>query len=799
MKKIAIFLLITLSLWVSISARDIQALLNSKKIPPFEKLYVHVDREQYATGDIIWLKAYQVNGVTHQLNSNFRNIFVQLVADDGRVVKDLLLFSIKGQAHGEFRTDSLAGGIYTIRASTKYLENFGEEALFHKKIIIYKSISSFDQIEKVQTDSSKMDVSFLPEGGSLVLNVSNTVAFKAIDQKGRGINITGQIRNDRGDSITSFATSYLGMGKFILMPEDGVSYHATIDRYPELKIQLPPAKANGICLNYKAEGELLMFEISTSNNQENYPEFYFVASHKGTSLFHQKVEMVGNTRDIKVKKILFPNGISKITLLDTALNPLAERLIFVDQGSGDLLNLRLNEKEFKPREEVKLDVDALLDPGDSITSTMSVAVVNKNHLSTGENSQNIKSYLLLDSDLKGAIELPASYFVDDQFYTSAEKLDLLMLVHGWTNYLWDDVEQTPPPLLEDWNDAGINVSGYVKKLLWNSPVPEAVLAMDYVYRNFRIGTTTADKNGRFLFKQIYYLESLKVMLNAQTKNGSRNLDIRLDPLPEKDTLVSLSLLKSNCLDIDLNPDFVRKNSFRQMKELEFNPEEGTILLDGIDIVKNRDNSIFRSSGAYPWADKTLLITKDDYSFKNLLDYLRSKVPAFTDYGDEVMLKNKPVQFMIDGLDHKYSLKDIRNIQMREIEIIDIMDPGFRRGFALEELGAVDESGLIAIYKKATSDDMDSYAKGRLIPRIKGYTLSKKFYSPVYSLENLDSPKPDFRPTLYWNPELKFENGKANINFFTSDEVADYVVVVEGITKNGKICFGTASFTVDKKQ
>jgi len=66
----------------------------------------------------------------------------------------------------------------------------------------------------------------------------------------------------------------------------------------------------------------------------------------------------------------------------------------------------------------------------------------------------------------------------------------------------------------------------------------------------------------------------------------------------------------------------------------------------------------------------------------------------------------------------------------------------------------------------------------------------------YTLENRIDLKPDFRPTLYWNPELRLYNRKANISFFTSDEWGQCEVVVEGISKNGKICFGTAGFTVN---
>jgi len=51
--------------------------------------------------------------------------------------------------------------------------------------------------------------------------------------------------------------------------------------------------------------------------------------------------------------------------------------------------------------------------------------------------------------------------------------------------------------------------------------------------------------------------------------------------------------------------------------------------------------------------------------------------------------------------------------------------------------------------------------------------------------------------LFWNPRLSFEDGKANIDFFTSDEQTQYVVTVEGITKNGKICFGTTNFKVSQ--
>ena len=68
MKKLTVLTLFVLSVLVNLSAQDIESRITAKKPLLFEKLYVHVDREFYSPGDVIWMKVYQVNGITHQLN-----------------------------------------------------------------------------------------------------------------------------------------------------------------------------------------------------------------------------------------------------------------------------------------------------------------------------------------------------------------------------------------------------------------------------------------------------------------------------------------------------------------------------------------------------------------------------------------------------------------------------------------------------------------------------------------------------------------------------------------------------------
>jgi uncharacterized protein YfaS (alpha-2-macroglobulin family) len=47
--------------------------------------------------------------------------------------------------------------------------------------------------------------------------------------------------------------------------------------------------------------------------------------------------------------------------------------------------------------------------------------------------------------------------------------------------------------------------------------------------------------------------------------------------------------------------------------------------------------------------------------------------------------------------------------------------------------------------------------------------------------------PNFRPTLYWNPALQTNaQGQANFTFKTSDEMVNVRVLVDGITKDGRL-------------
>jgi hypothetical protein len=81
----------------------------------------------------------------------------------------------------------------------------------------------------------------------------------------------------------------------------------------------------------------------------------------------------------------------------------------------------------------------------------------------------------------------------------------------------------------------------------------------------------------------------------------------------------------------------------------------------------------------------------------------------------------------------------------------------------------------------------------------GYQPQQEFTSPDYSDEQkLKSRIPDFRNLLFWDPSVKTDNtGKAHISFYTSDNTANYIISIKGMSPDRFFGSAFVSFRVLK--
>jgi hypothetical protein len=80
----------------------------------------------------------------------------------------------------------------------------------------------------------------------------------------------------------------------------------------------------------------------------------------------------------------------------------------------------------------------------------------------------------------------------------------------------------------------------------------------------------------------------------------------------------------------------------------------------------------------------------------------------------------------------------------------------------------------------------------------GLQMQREFYAPTYeTLVQKSSRLPDYRNTLYWNPEIQMQNnGTLTQSFFSCDQKGRYLGIFQGIDSNGNPL--VREFTFDVK-
>ncbi len=761
----------------------------------YEKVYLHVDRETYAPRENIWFKIYLVSGINNKLIKGYKNVYVELVNDTGAVSQERLILVHNGVGNGDFKLpNTMEEGQYTIRAYTKYQKNFGEESYFHKKIWIAQM--KRQDISRDVITASEIDLGFYPESGSLVQNASNIVAFKAVNNHGLGIPLSGYIVNDLGDTITPFSTWFRGMGKFSLMPIAGRSYYAVLDDYPDFRKQIADVQAMGVTLQFKDEPVDVIFRVIRGFQITGTESFRVTASHKGVEFYSEQVDVTSFFAELKVFKGLFPLGISKITLTDIEGTILAERLVFIQVEEPDVFEIETDRAQYDSREKVDVTIRSMLPAGDSILGGASVSVVNRDYLDREGYSKDIRSYLLLDSELKGKIESPASWFDDEEDLKASEKLDLLMMVHGWRSYYWPEIIREIPEDLKGWEDVGITVSGYVKRVLRKKPIEGAKVTLATYIAETAIQQTLTDESGRFNFKRLYLRDSMMLVVEALTPAGTASTEVIVDKvfIPEK--FVDPAAIDSVTPDQPVPGSFYGENFSKQEAERRYAIESGTYWLDEVEIVTQERGSVLNiteeSDRTYGTPQKRFMISEEDQSYLNIFDYLEGKLPGVLVEGNNISIRGgqSPTILLDDVVN---DLVDISTIPMGDIDHIDI----FYSGGQMAAFGSRGADGVIAIYTRMGSinTDFNRFVRGRTTRKVEGFQIPRQFYAPKYMLDEQVDNVPDYRPTLFWEPYLNFSRGEGKIEFYTSDFRSRFLIIVEGISEKGVICTGVGDFVV----
>ncbi|MFR9648608.1 MAG: MG2 domain-containing protein [Rikenellaceae bacterium] len=768
-----------------------------------EKLYLQTDKPYYSAGEHIWIKGYLLNAITHApiRFSNF--VYVELADEKSTLVSRVKIQrdSLSG-FNGYMPLDAnLRAGKYTLSAYTRWMTNKSQELFFKKVIEVISPVPinvaaddaaasgealSKREISRAESEQAKLlgetkaleqkrldyKVQFFPEGGALLSGAPHKVAFKAVAEDGYSTEVTGKIYNAQEAVVTEFKSAYKGMGSFVFIAESNQNYYAMVESEEgELRrFDLPVSEDVGVALKVQRVGNRLLYQILASSKLP-LRGAHVVIHSRGRIL----TALEAQADAVKyISMDLLYDGISVVSLVDKDNNILSERLVFKKPQDSPQLTIRPTSSNYAARSKATVVVSVADAAGDPIAGEYAVSVTDNSSIEPDPAHENIYSYMLLSSELKGFVEDPGLYFSDN---TAAldNGLDLLMLTQGWRRFnLTEVLNGTVPKPTVKYEDLA-RISGNVKGYFGNSArKPKIfVLCSSVNYAD----AFDLDEYSTFNLLGLNIPDSVTYIIQTRGKNGGGNLKLNIDE--EKFPVVNNKILVRH--DRSLVPV-----SFLNQSQDKFYYEGGIRNIDLEAVSVTTEGGSKGSTAGFATQGSTRA-DLDDMDGMMLSDIIMTYPSMSIDMAEGYVYYRggtEYVRFMVNGIDDEFD--NVKNITSDQIEQIDFY-------YGTDAVMFTDAAGgvfCITLRQGAVIDrgNLPNIAYIRQL----GYQTPVEFYQPSYDSPNVrESWPPDYRTTVYWNSKLAPDvNGNIMFNFFTADKATTYTITVEGVTEEGKICRGT---------
>lgn len=790
-----------------------------------QKVYLHLDRPYYRSGDEVWFKAYITNQAGRPTTHPFENLTVELVSKQGQVVNHVKLQTQTSWATGSMLlADTLPTGMYRLRAYTQHMYTTKSRLFFEQPLEIYniypmtpavvattnakgrrKSKTSLNTpavstaVTPAPVAAPVLDLQLFPEGGNLVENLSGRLGFKAIGPDGRGRKIKGFVEDDQGNREISFESNELGMGSFFFKPLVGRTYKAVVEEQDtRLSFVLPAPLKSGVSLKldnvHFASDIFLSLRVSPDYLGQ---DFFIAVQCQGTIHYVGKGKFEQQLTTLKIPKAKFPGGVCQLTLFDQQAAPVCERLFFSQPHPVPLRIRMVPEKsQYQFREKITMEVQVTDTTGLPVDASLSLAITDADQTKADAYGVTSQSYLLLASDLHGYIENPGFYFKDTSKPTQ-EALEHLLMTQGWRRFAWQDFRTPPVRKPVSLMDSGFVLAGTLvdpgnplRKLAHHSLV---FISQDSAVRGFIQAAT--DANGNFQLNKLSFHDSLKVMVQVTNSKGQpvKGAIAWSTPVPDSSQRFMPQLWFSSQKADSLI------HAYQQNATLKGERPMRTQVLKEVVVkataIKAEEEDYRGTTKLYDAPDASIVVDERTVAFGSVYELLRGRVPGVlvngpnaegrytvTIRGFSSFGSSEPL-FLLDGIPINTNSEtgvDLSFLNPNDVVRIDVVK---NSGAAI--YGSRGAAGIIAIYTRKGPRKGDQKPDAMLV-WLRGYQTPRQFYQPKYDVSASDSAKTDLRPTLYWNPDLKLDDeGKATIQFYNSDRATQWKCVLEGVTLYGQ--------------
>ena len=677
----------------------------------------------------------------------------------------------------------------------------------------------FSEAKTIVLDTSLLDLQFFPESGELVHGIPSQVAFKALDANGQGKPLQGEIVNGEGTVIAVFKSNSAGMGTVALpVVDSSVKLFARLltqtvvgqDRlYP-----LPSVMQKGNVLSVQKAGDQIKLKAA-SNFLEN-DSITVRAACRGKVYYDVKGALKHGRLSFSLAADLLPEGITCFTMLVDSLHPVAERLYFNHRPNSRMkIALSTDQPSYTQRELTRLSIETRDRDEKPVSANISVLILNKNQLGRLQNTrQNILSFFLLSSDLKGTIENPGSYFSNNK--SNDADLDALLLTQGWRKYNYTK----PLGKIIFQPETNLTLSGLVGGLIFTKKIQKGnELTMMSFGRSKYAQTQPTDSLGRFKFLlPDEYGDNLNIIIQSANKSGEK-----------KDYFISLDKKETppilfNQIKTVVSPDSVIYAVIEKNRERKKNADALQLaygkMLDEV-IIKSYRLTPERKKVADEYGGPAQVIEGQAIRDKEAKWSFGLYSVLLFNFPDQVKIIRNADGFLyarmhnseitlvvIDGVPvmaDQYPL--IANIPPSEVSSFELIP--YAKNFSGLYCTVFPQGcknppvwgNVIAIYTYGKKGIFGANrVEGIMKTSVPVFSSTREFYAPKYEhLKPEDWNNPDLRALIHWQPILKTDSiGRASTQYYNADIKGTMQVVVEAIADDGTIGYSEMEYEVKQR-
>jgi len=769
----------------------------------------------YQPGDTIRFQAYIRDRQTGIFETKSISLYSLLLNSGNKTIDSARFRIINSTCSGWLKIpDSAPFNDYSVLAFTSRMMNYDPEYALKVPIRVDKlRPEPFQSNQKpsdekpsalqIEASEKSIDLRFLPEGGTFINGISQNLAFNAVNTFGVNFKTEGSIINQNGDKISDFKSSPLGPGLVRFTPQSNNIYYAILkdSKFEGIRWQLPIAEETGVSLSASSsQNGIITISVKGKNVSGST---YIISMIMNNIVVLSKEFVLDPDISLKVDTKELPTGTACITLLNSDLKPIAERLVFVNSKNILNINVATTTSTYKRGDLAELTINATDNNGNNICAVISVSVIDS--ISGYCNKLpflDIESALLFDREFYD--NLPTGLRLEGLADKSEEEIDLLLLTYGWRRFKFKDpLDTIVIRELKDFDYLKLKTSGPENKS--RREISYISLEGSETY-SLKVGT---NKEVSIPFDSLD--TSTRQLLILPDKNKLRNVYPVIAELPENKVYTNKAkLIINNDFTIPLSLEYKRTTL----------PDFGldsAIMIEPVTIkgshktpekFVNKYEEQYRNTSPFTLTNKEfksafyfedILFQLHPYKIdtRNKMVYLglrtgRYETPAL------IVIDDNPLWAAPSLRDSKWlsTYAEIADMPASNISSITMIKgpQGYAR-FGEDALGGVifvTTNGKAMIDGSYEESKQFESVKNDIAKPIRIFRSEIEFYTPKKEQVFVD-PEFQFRPTLLWKNELILDGtGPIKLNFPNNLVKGTILVFINGVSFTNMI--GSSKYT-----